>query len=314
MQLNKLKMNKKNNRLKTDNNDIDNNKLLSPTSKIAKCLKEFEGTFLSKIEEKSKNANRDLNMKNNHWLLLEKRLAKTSNELDVREGQLNLAQQELEIKSIELLKQLQYKDEEIDYIKNRFQKEKNELLLDKDNLNKVIKDKNKKIEELENKLKKVSENQSSSDRKVPTTISKNNKNNEKLVKENSELKQLLLEQNKIIKQLKKQLNITEIEYYKKKEEIYLKRIEELEKFNKKLLKSSSFCKNIETMEDYKTNHKSRKEHKVFTFKTDRNFYKNKNSSNLLHEKEHIINNGNYLDDDTLILKKNEKLRKQENLK
>ena len=93
-----MKRNEKTTR-KENNIDVDNTPL-SPTSKITKCLKEFEGNFISKINEQAKNAKRDLNMKSNHLTLLEKRLNKKANELDVREGQLNLAQQELEIKRL----------------------------------------------------------------------------------------------------------------------------------------------------------------------------------------------------------------------
>ena len=98
-----MKRNEKTTR-KENNIDVDNTPL-SPTSKITKCLKEFEGNFISKINEQAKNAKRDLNMKSNHLTLLEKRLKKKANELDVREGQLNLAQQELEIKQDKLKKQ-----------------------------------------------------------------------------------------------------------------------------------------------------------------------------------------------------------------
>lgn len=290
---------------KIENNiDVDNTPL-SPTSKITKCLKEFEGNFISKINEQAKNAKRDLNMKSNHLTLLEKRLNKKVNELDVREGQLNLAQQELEIKSIELLKQLQYKDEEIDYIKDKSKKEKDDWLKEKESLNKTIISKNKKIEELEKQLQLLK------DKQMPNNKVNNDKDYEELLKENSNLKSLLLDQNKIIKKLKQTISQNELEFYKKKEEIYLKRIEELERFNRKLLRNSNCSGTLDSItEGNQSRQIPKKEHKVFTFKTERNFYKNKSSSNLLYEKEVLIKNGNYSKNDPLILKIDEKLRRR----
>ena len=288
---------------KENNIEVDNTPL-SPTSKITKCLKEFEGNFISKINEQAKNAKRDLNMKSNHLTLLEKRLNKKANELDVREGQLNLAQQELEIKSIELLKQLQYKDEEIDYIKEKSKKEKEDLIKEKDSLNKQITTQNKRIEELEKQLQLYKE-------KPPYNSSVKDKDYEDLLKENSNLKTLLLNQNKIIKKLKQTISQNELEFYKKKEEIYIKRIEELERFNRRLLRNSNCSGTLDSItEGNQSRQIPKKEHKIFTFKTDRNFYKNKSSSNLLYEKEVLIKNGNYSKNDPLILKIDEKLRRR----
>lgn len=288
---------------KENNIEVDNTPL-SPTSKITKCLKEFEGNFISKINEQAKNAKRDLNMKSNHLTLLEKRLNKKANELDVREGQLNLAQQELEIKSIELLKQLQYKDEEIDYIKEKSKKEKEDLIKEKDSLNKHITTQNKRIEELEKQLQLYKE-------KPPSNSNVNDKDYEDLLKENSNLKTLLLDQNKIIKKLKQTISQNELEFYKKKEEIYIKRIEELERFNRRLLRNSNCSGTLDSItEGNQSRQIPKKEHKIFTFKTDRNFYKNKSSSNLLYEKEVLIKNGNYSKNDPLILKIDEKLRRR----
>lgn len=287
---------------KENNIEVDNTPL-SPTSKITKCLKEFEGNFISKINEQAKNAKRDLNMKSNHLTLLEKRLNKKANELDVREGQLNLAQQELEIKSIELLKQLQYKDEEIDYIKEKSKKEKEDLIKEKDSLNKHITTQNKRIEELEKQLQLYKEK--------PPYSNVNDKDYEDLLKENSNLKTLLLDQNKIIKKLKQTISQNELEFYKKKEEIYIKRIEELERFNRRLLRNSNCSGTLDSItEGNQSRQIPKKEHKIFTFKTDRNFYKNKSSSNLLYEKEVLIKNGNYSKNDPLILKIDEKLRRR----
>ena len=300
-----MKRNEKTTR-KENNIDVDNTPL-SPTSKITKCLKEFEGNFISKINEQAKNAKRDLNMKSNHLTLLEKRLNKKANELDVREGQLNLAQQELEIKSIELLKQLQYKDEEIDYIKDKSKKEKEDWLKEKDSLNKRITSQNKRIEELEKQIQLYKE-------KPPSNSNVNDikdKDYEDLLKENSNLKILLLDQNKIIKKLKLTISQNELEFYKKKEEIYIKRIEELERFNRKLLRNSNCSGTLDSItEGNQSRQIPKKEHKVFTFKTERNFYKNKSSSNLLYEKEVLIKNGNYSKNDPLILKIDEKLRRR----
>ena len=291
----------------------------SPISKIEKCLKEFEGSFFNKMTERTRNVKRDLDMKNTHLTLLQKRLTRKANELETKEGQLSLKQQELEIKSIELLKQLQYKDEEIDYIKERYKNEKEQLLKDKEGLNKEILNKNEVISKLQKKIDNLY-----LDSNVKIIKNKDvDINIENLKNENEQLRKKVFELNKTILILKDKINRFKLNYHREKEEMYSKKIAELDK---KVIKykqgnQTDFSKynnghsNLTDFSDFSsiqcdsnTNIKDKKL-QVFTFKPD--YEKKKSLETLIKEKELLMNCGNYTESDPIIININDMIKKRE---
>ena len=93
-------------------------------------------------------------MKNNHLNLLEQRLKKKANDLYNKEGELNLKKQELEIRGLEMINQLNFKDEEISELKKFYNEEKNNY----QNENEMLKNRIKELEYELNQYKKNKKN------------------------------------------------------------------------------------------------------------------------------------------------------------
>jgi len=265
-------------------------------------------------------------MKNNHLNLLEQRLKKKANDLYTKEGELNLKKQELEIRGLEMINQLNFKDEEIIELKKFYNEEKNNY----QNENEMLR---KRIKELEHEL-----NQYKKDKKNFDLIKDNFivSKCEELQNENNKLKKITILQKNKIKELELKIKNNEKFLQKEKENMYIKRINELEKLNKEL---NSYVK---LGLNNKKNHKNSFEESKLFFNNKNSYYDNssedevnykvkekkiyniegigticmKNKYNntkrlesLIKEKEMLINNGNYSKNDPLIIQLNKKINK-----
>ena len=125
--------------------------------KFKAYLKQLEYDFINKLTDqfklKEEERDKEIKTKISEINTLQLRLKKKATELEGRENKVILMEEELKIKINEVARQLTNKDEEIAYIKKRFREEK--LLIEKDsvNLNKNINEKNREIEKIENSYK-----------------------------------------------------------------------------------------------------------------------------------------------------------------
>ena len=156
-------------------------------------------------------------MKNNHLNLLEQRLKKKANDLYNKEGELNLKKQELEIRGLEMINQLNFKDEEISELKKFYNEEKNNY----QNENEMLR---KRIKELEYELNQYKKNKKNFDLiKDNFIVSKC----EELQNENNKLKKITILQKNKIKELELKIKNNEKILQKEKENMYIKIINEL---------------------------------------------------------------------------------------
>ncbi len=313
-----------NNNLNRNNSNYNNGKNNS-FDQIERCFKKFEGNIINKFKEENKNEKRKLNMKNNHLNLLEQRLKKKANDLYNKEGELNLKKQELEIRGLEMINQLNFKDEEISELKKFYNEEKNNY----QNENEMLR---KRIKELEYELNQYKKNKKNFDLiKDNFIVSKC----EELQNENNKLKKITILQKNKIKELELKIKNNEKILQKEKENMYIKRINELEKLNKELnsyIKSGLNKKNHKnsfeesklffnnknyyenSSEEDEVNYKV-KEKKIYNIEgigtiCKKNKYNSKKRlDSLIKEKEMLINNGNYSKNDPLIIQLNKKINK-----
>ena len=308
------------------NNNNNNNGKNNSFDQIERCFKKLEGNIINKFREENKNEKRKLNMKNNHLNLLEQRLKKKANDLYNKEGELNLKKQELEIRGLEMINQLNFKDEEISELKKFYNEEKNNY----QNENEMLR---KRIKELEYELNQYKKNKKNFDLiKDNFIVSKC----EELQNENNKLKKITILQKNKIKELELKIKNNEKILQKEKENMYIKRINELEKLNKELnsyvklgLNNKKSHKNsfeesklffdnkkyyYDNSSEDEVNYKV-KEKKIYNIEgigtiCMKNKYNNtKRLESLIKEKEMLINNGNYSKNDPLIIQLNKKINK-----
>ncbi len=203
-------------------------------TKFKAYLKQLEYEYLSKLQEdfkiKEEQREKEFKKKINEINLLKNKLTKKASELESRENKITLCEEELKLKINEVSKQLLNKDEEINYLKNRFKEEKNQLNNEKKNLNKIIDDKNKKYEQLNKDFEKYKKEIEES----PLSVLKNEINkkqiiNEELEKEKNRILNELNKSKEINEKLKNDLIKMKKAYDTEKENLYKQRMEEIEK-------------------------------------------------------------------------------------
>ena len=193
----------------------------------------------------------------------------------------------------------------------------------------------KRINDLEKEIKKLkSSNNNNSfynDSNNNLITSHNYSNYDDIKKENFLLRKIISEQKDKIRKLEMIINSNNINNFKEKEEMYLQKIYELESYNKHLnsLISYSINSNSNKNEDilynylnsnndeydkyeneipqknkiYKKNESQKNTKKNYRIKT------NKSLENLINEREMLIKNANYTDNDPIIIHLNNKIDK-----
>ena len=146
-------------------------------------------------------------------------------------------------------------------------------------------------------------------------------NYEELKKENFLLKKVISEQKEKINELEKLLISNDLYNFKQKEEKYLQKIYELESNNKQLNSLISYTinsnqKELKTNENEKekTQKKnlksfSQSEFYIKNLKKNNRIKRNKSLENLINEKEMLIKNANYNENDPIIIHLNNKIDK-----
>lgn len=304
-------------------------------------IKKLEDGLLDNIAKDNLNNKEEHQYKNkrsnniklhNHSNLSQRRLDKKESELESKESQLTQAQYELEVKNNFLLKKVELKDKEITQLKV----ENTQLILENTNLsnnNSLLRLKNEDIE------KKIAElNLSINKQKPIITEVKSERysieSSDEIIKDNKNMKKLIQYQKDRIKTLETELKNTIINSHKEKEGIYTKRIDALEKINKELLMKINSNNNSSNNQDYQQQFKDQlcllllkekndtqgnnnrignKKNKIFTFKNgESNCWNNSKKDKLerlIKEKDVLLSNGNYSNNDALILRIDEKINK-----
>ena len=146
-------------------------------------------------------------------------------------------------------------------------------------------------------------------------------NYEELKKENFLLKKVISEQKEKINELEQLLISNDLYNFKQKEEKYLQKIYELESYNKQLNSLISYTinsnqKELKTNENEKekTQKKnlksfSQSEFYIKNLKKNNRIKTNKSLENLINEKEMLIKNANYNENDPIIIHLNNKIDK-----
>ena len=193
----------------------------------------------------------------------------------------------------------------------------------------------KRINDLEKEIKKLKSSNNNNgfinDSNTNLITSHNYSNYDDIKKENFLLRKIISEQKDKIRKLEMIINSNNINNFKEKEEMYLQKIYELESYNKHLnsLISYSINSNTNKNEDilynylnsnndeydkyeneipqknkiYKKNESQKNTKKNYRIKT------NKSLENLINEREMLIKNANYTDNDPIIIHLNNKIDK-----
>ena len=196
----------------------------------------------------------------------------------------------------------------------------------------------KRINDLEKEIKKLKSSNNNNgfinDSNTNLITSHNYSNYDDIKKENFLLRKIISEQKDKIRKLEMIINSNNINNFKEKEEMYLQKIYELESYNKHLnsLISYSINSNSNKNEDilynylnsnndeydkyeneipqknkiYKKNESQKNTKKNYRIKT------NKSLENLINEREMLIKNANYTDNDPIIIHLNNKIDKYKN--
>ena len=193
----------------------------------------------------------------------------------------------------------------------------------------------KRINDLEKEIKKLKSSNNNNgfinDSNTNLITSHNYSNYDEIKKENFLLRKIISEQKDKIRKLEMIINSNNINNFKEKEEMYLQKIYELESYNKHLnsLISYSINSNSNKKENnlynyfntnnneyeneihqnniiYKKNESQKNTKKNYRIKT------NKSVENLINEREMLIKNANYTDNDPIIIHLNNKIDKYKN--
>ena len=193
----------------------------------------------------------------------------------------------------------------------------------------------KRINDLEKEIKKLKSSNNNNgfinDSNTNLITSHNYSNYDDIKKENFLLRKIISEQKEKIKKLENIINLNNLNNFKEKEEMYLQKIYELESYNKHLnsLISYSINSNSNKKENnlynyfntnnneyeneihqnniiYKKNESQKNTKKNYRIKT------NKSVENLINEREMLIKNANYTDNDPIIIHLNNKIDKYKN--
>ena len=192
----------------------------------------------------------------------------------------------------------------------------------------------KRINDLEKEIKKLKSSNNNNgfinDSNTNLITSHNYSNYDEIKKENFLLRKIISEQKDKIRKLEMIINSNNINNFKEKEEMYLQKIYELESYNKHLNSLISYSinsnSNSKKNEDniynffntnnneyeneihqnniiYKKNESQKNTKKNYRIKT------NKSVENLINEREMLIKNANYTDNDPIIIHLNNKIDK-----
>ena len=191
----------------------------------------------------------------------------------------------------------------------------------------------KRINDLEKEIKKLkssNNNNSFYDSSNNLITSHNYSNYDEIKKENFLLRKIISEQKEKIKKLENIVNLNNLNNFKEKEEMYLQKIYELESYNKHLNSLISYSinsnsnsnKNEDNIYNFFNTNNNEYENEIpqkniihkknISQKITKKNYRiktNKSLENLINEREMLIKNANYTDNDPIIIHLNNKIDK-----
>ena len=193
----------------------------------------------------------------------------------------------------------------------------------------------KRINDLEKEIKKLKSSNNNNgfinDSNTNLITSHNYSNYDDIKKENFLLRKIISEQKDKIRKLEMIINSNNINNFKEKEEMYLQKIYELESYNKHLnslisysINSNSNKKENNIYNYFNTNNNEneneihqnniiyKKNESQKNTKKNYRIKKNKLIENLINEREMLIKNANYTDNDPIIIHLNNKIDKYKN--